>query len=38
MKLKIYRYNPDVDAAPYMQDFELNMDSGDAMLLDALMM
>jgi succinate dehydrogenase / fumarate reductase iron-sulfur subunit len=38
MKLKIYRYNPDVDAAPYMQDFELNMESGDAMLLDALMM
>lgn len=38
MKLKIYRYNPDVDLAPYMQDFELNMESGDAMLLDALMM
>jgi succinate dehydrogenase / fumarate reductase iron-sulfur subunit len=38
MKLKIYRYNPDVDSAPYMQDFELNMESGDAMLLDALMM
>lgn len=38
MKLKIYRYNPDVDTAPYMQDFELNMESGDAMLLDALMM
>jgi succinate dehydrogenase / fumarate reductase iron-sulfur subunit len=37
MKLKIYRYNPDVDTAPYMQDFELNMESGDAMLLDALM-
>jgi len=38
MRFRIYRYNPDVDAAPYMQDFELNMDSGDAMLLDALMM
>lgn len=38
MKFKIYRYNPDVDTAPYMQDFELNMESGDAMLLDALMM
>ncbi|MDD4911183.1 MAG: succinate dehydrogenase iron-sulfur subunit [Sideroxydans sp.] len=38
MKFKIYRYNPDVDSAPYMQDFELNMESGDAMLLDALMM
>ncbi|MEQ1532050.1 MAG: succinate dehydrogenase iron-sulfur subunit [Sideroxydans sp.] len=38
MKFRIYRYNPDVDAVPYMQDFELNMESGDAMLLDALMM
>lgn len=38
MKFKIFRYNPDVDTAPYMQDFELNMESGDAMLLDALMM
>jgi succinate dehydrogenase / fumarate reductase iron-sulfur subunit len=38
MKFNIYRYNPDVDSAPYMQDFDLNMESGDAMLLDALMM
>jgi succinate dehydrogenase / fumarate reductase iron-sulfur subunit len=38
MRFRIYRYNPDVDTAPYMQDFELNMESGDAMLLDALMM
>lgn len=38
LRFKIYRYNPDVDTAPYMQDFELNMESGDAMLLDALMM
>ncbi len=38
MRFRIYRYNPDVDSAPYMQDFELNMESGDAMLLDALMM
>ena len=38
MRFSIYRYNPDVDTAPYMQDFELNMESGDAMLLDALMM
>jgi succinate dehydrogenase / fumarate reductase iron-sulfur subunit len=38
LRFKIYRYNPDVDTAPYMQDFELNMELGDAMLLDALMM
>ncbi|MDH2915839.1 MAG: succinate dehydrogenase iron-sulfur subunit [Gallionella sp.] len=38
MKFKIYRYNPDIDTAPYMQDFDLNLESGDAMLLDALMM
>lgn len=38
MKFRIYRYNPDTDTAPYMQDFELSMDAGDAMLLDALML
>jgi succinate dehydrogenase / fumarate reductase, iron-sulfur subunit len=38
MKFRIYRYNPDTDNAPYMQDFELSLDAGDAMLLDALML
>ncbi len=38
MKFRIYRYNPDTDIAPYMQDFELNLEAGDAMLLDALML
>ena len=38
MKFRIYRYNPDTDTAPYMQDFELSLDAGDAMLLDALML
>lgn len=38
LRFKIYRYNPDLDTAPYMQDYELEMESGDAMLLDALMM
>lgn len=38
LRFKIYRYNPDADAAPYMQDYGLEMESGDAMLLDALMM
>jgi len=38
MKFRIYRYNPDADSAPYMQDFELSLEAGDAMLLDALML
>ncbi len=38
MKLRIYRYNPDTDAAPYMQDYELEFAAHDAMLLDALML
>jgi len=38
MKFKIYRYNPDTDTSPYMQDYELSMQAGDAMLLDALML
>jgi len=38
MKFRIYRYNPDADNSPYMQDYELSMEAGDAMLLDALML
>lgn len=38
MKFRIYRYNPDTDKAPYMQDFDLSLEAGDAMLLDALML
>jgi succinate dehydrogenase / fumarate reductase iron-sulfur subunit len=34
MKFKIYRYNPDTDAAPYMQDYDLDIEAGDKMLLD----
>ncbi len=37
MKFRIYRYNPDTDIAPYMQDYDLSLEAGDAMLLDALM-
>jgi succinate dehydrogenase / fumarate reductase iron-sulfur subunit len=36
MKLSIYRYNPDTDAQPYMQDYEVALDAADRMLLDAL--
>ena len=35
----IYRYNPDVDNAPYMKDYELEVPAGsDLMVLDALML
>ena len=41
MKFIIYRYNPDVDAAPYMRDYELDIRLDDStqgkMLLDALL-
>ena len=37
MKFRIYRYNPDADAQPYMQDYDLKLNEPDAMLLDALM-
>lgn len=38
ISLSIYRYNPDVDAKPYMQDYQIEMPQtgGDAMLLSAL--
>ena len=35
----IYRYNPDVDNAPYMKDYELEISEGsDMMVLDALIL
>jgi len=35
----IYRYNPDVDAKPYMKDYELDVPEGsDLMILDALIL
>ncbi|HBY84405.1 MAG TPA: succinate dehydrogenase iron-sulfur subunit [Colwellia sp.] len=35
----IYRYNPDVDNAPYMKDYELEVPEGsDLMVLDALIL
>ena len=42
MKFRIYRYNPDKDTAPYMQDYELDIRPDDStqgkMLLDALLL
>ncbi|MGE8631536.1 succinate dehydrogenase iron-sulfur subunit [Achromobacter denitrificans] len=34
--IEIYRYDPDKDAAPYMQRFELDAAPGEKMLLDLL--
>ena len=36
MQLSIYRYDPDKDSAPRMQDYELALEPSDRMLLDAL--
>jgi Succinate dehydrogenase/fumarate reductase, Fe-S protein subunit len=37
LEFSIYRYNPDVDDAPHMQDYTLDAEEGrDMMLLDAL--
>jgi len=37
VRFSIYRYNPDVDNEPYMQDYEIALKPGDRMLLDALL-
>ena len=38
VQFSVYRYNPDVDNAPRMQDFSLETQEGqDMMVLDALM-
>ena len=36
MRFSIFRYNPEVDAKPYMQDYEIALQPTDRMLLDAL--
>ena len=36
VQLKIYRYDPDKDAKPYMQDVTVELQDTDKMLLDAL--
>ena len=38
MKFSIYRYNPETDAKPYMQAYELDIDAGNMMLLDAILL
>ena len=37
MQVSVYRYDPDKDAAPYMQDFDIELPAGkDLMVLDVL--
>jgi succinate dehydrogenase / fumarate reductase iron-sulfur subunit len=38
MKFSIYRYCPDTDARPAMRAYELDIQAGDMMLLDALVL
>ena len=37
MKFRVYRYDPEKDAKPYIQDYDVALDPHDRMLLDALM-
>jgi succinate dehydrogenase / fumarate reductase iron-sulfur subunit len=36
MKISVYRYDPDKDERPYLQDYEVRLEPTDRMLLDAL--
>ena len=36
LQVIIYRYNPEVDSAPHMQDFEFDTEGKDLMVLDVL--
>jgi len=36
MRFSVYRYNPDVDAKPYMREYDIPLEPTDKMLLDAL--
>ena len=36
MQFSIYRYDPDKDEKPYMQDYDIDLGPADKMLLDAL--
>jgi succinate dehydrogenase / fumarate reductase, iron-sulfur subunit len=37
VKFQVYRFNPDVDKKPYMQDYSIELAEEDNMLLDGLM-
>src|SRR5579863_1551845 len=38
MRFSVYRYNPETDSKPRMQAFQLDIEAGDLMLLDAILL
>ena len=36
LQVSIYRYNPETDQQPYMQDFQFDTEGKDLMVLDVL--
>jgi succinate dehydrogenase / fumarate reductase, iron-sulfur subunit len=36
MKLSIFRFDPEHDKKPYMQDYEIDLEPTDRMLLDVI--
>ena len=36
LKVSVYRYNPEDNSAPFMQDFDVTIDGKDMMVLDVL--
>ncbi|MBI3898601.1 MAG: succinate dehydrogenase iron-sulfur subunit [Gammaproteobacteria bacterium] len=36
MRFSVYRYNPETDSKPYMQDYDIELQPSDRMLLDAI--
>ncbi len=38
MRFSIYRYNPETDSKPHMRDYELDVEAGNMMLLDAILL
>jgi succinate dehydrogenase / fumarate reductase, iron-sulfur subunit len=36
MRFSVYRYNPETDSKPYMQDYDVSLQPSDVMLLDAM--
>ena len=37
MRLSIFRFNPEQDEKPYMQDYEIELEPTDRMLLDVIL-
>ena len=37
MRFSIYRFNPETDQKPYMQEYDIELQDGEMMLLDALL-